>query len=61
MKSYEVTVGIADELLFLRVPKAYDEDDAIHQVYNSDQVAQYESEDTENLEIIEIIEEMEEW
>lgn len=60
MKSYEVVVDIADEMLFLRVPKAIDEDDALQQVYDSDQVNWYESEDIENLEIIEIIEEMEE-
>lgn len=59
MKSYEVIVGIADELLFLRVPKAIDEDDALQQVRDSDQVSWYESEDVENLEIIEISEELE--
>lgn len=60
MKSYEIVIGIAEELLFLGVPKATDEDDALQQVYASDQVNWYESEDIENLEIIEIIEELEE-
>lgn len=60
MKSYEIVVGIAGELLFLGVPKAIDEDDALQQVYDSDQVNEYESEDIENLEIVEVIEELEE-
>ena len=60
MKTYEITVGIADELLFLRVPNAINEDDALQQVYDSNQVSWYESEDIENLEVIEIIEELEE-
>lgn len=59
MKSYEITVDIAGELLFLGVPKAINEEDAIQQVYDSDQVNWYDTEDIENLEIIEIVEELE--
>ena len=60
MKTYEVVVSIGGELLFLGVPKAINEDDALQQVYDSDQVSWYEPEDIENLEVIEIIEELEE-
>ena len=59
MKSYEIVIGIAEELLFLGVPKATDEDDALQQVYDSDQVNEYEPEEIESLEVIEIIEELE--
>lgn len=59
MKSYEIVIGIAEELLFLGVPKAIDEDDALQQVYDSDQVNEYEPEEIESLEVIEIIEELE--
>ena len=58
MKSYEFVIGIADELLFLSVPNAINEDDAIQQVYDSDQMSSYDAEDIENLEIIEIVEDI---
>lgn len=60
MNSYEVVIGIEDELLFLRVPNAIDEDEALRQVYDSDQVAEYGDEAIEHLEIIEIVKEVEE-
>lgn len=59
MKSYEIVVEIAGELLYLGVPKAIDKDDATRQVYDSDQIARYNPEDIETLEIVEIIEEEE--
>lgn len=60
MKSYEIIVGIGDELMFLYVPKAVNEDAAIQQVYDSDQVNEYDAEDVEHLEIIKVVEELEE-
>lgn len=41
--------------MFLFVPKAVDEDDAIQQVYDSDQVQERDAEDVDNLEIIEVV------
>lgn len=60
MKSYEVVIGIADELLFLGVPRAINEDDAVRQALDSDQVNWYDAKDVENLEIIEITEDEDE-
>lgn len=60
MGSYEVVIGIEGELLFLGVPHALDEDHAIQQVYDSDQVAEYGDEATEHIEIIEVVREVEE-
>ena len=54
-KYYKVCVGCGDELIYYMV-KAFDEDDAISQVFDDDWLSEFTDEEIENATIEEIYE-----